>query len=414
MLTKIWLGCIDSANLNEASFSTLLPHGFELLCSIISSVSNFPDYDGSAMPAAASGTIGDSAEWRLINDLRQVSKRRSGAIPRAPSTIIKRKWLRKLQIDLNLLDSRVRTTFTALDLDVLTQLEDEIPVEDNMSGKASQSSSESDFESTEGSYSDQEYTSSASTAASAEHRGLAPAQPFTPIGSLSDHPSRSQALSYLVELCEFLEQRVNTALSAADLPLLDEPVDYPKLWRLVQSLKSDPMSKEPLYFIPIPGSGCTSFLFNIGNEAASTAHAFDKLPLLGVAMKPEKSDRKLMREEVEYMGRQFQKFSDFVSSLKISPGSLDVLLERPVERLTSSTSSPSFEAFQVFRRQASAAFRAVFSQFGFCTERHKEHKIFLALPECRPTEETSDPPVRFFFTGCFNDDGQLAKAYLLQ
>lgn len=365
----------------------------------MSSASNFPDCNDGAMSATVSGRIGKTAEWRLINDLRQISKLGSRANSRIPDTIRNPKWLRMLQIDLNLLDSHVRTIFTAIDLDILIQLDDEVLVEDGMHGTDFQSSPESAFGSTEGSYSDGEDTPSAWTAASAERRG-------------------NQALSHLVGLCEFLEERVNTALFAARLTLQDSSADYPNLSRLVRTLQSDPMLQEPnpkpLQFIPIPGSRSTSFLFNIVSENASTAIDFSNLPFPEVAGTPEGPDWRLMFKEVQDMRSQFQKFIDFVSNLNNSPGSLDILLGNSVQSLTSSASSPSFEVFQAFRQQASSAFRAVFSQFGLCTASPEDHKVFLALPDCRPTEESSHPPVQFFFTSCLNDDGQLAKAYSLQ
>lgn len=364
------------------------------------------------MSATASGGIGDSAAWKLIDRLRQ-SSHRFRTVPLAADTGSTR--THELRTALGHLDVQIRTTFTILQLQLLLHLEEELPDDE------SRSSFESDSESSDESSTDSdEDASSVSGVASVESHKLAPAQPGIDTTYYSAPPLSSQALLLLQRLCSLLEARVNRALVPAQLGPPSKATSYPRLARLVQYVQSLPPSAECLELIPTPGSAPTPFLFNV-SEAADTAAAFDALrdPK---QPRPHKKTRQLMLADVELMRNRFLEFNSFVNNLQISIKSLDSLAEQPGQSsLASSRSFASFAALQKFRRQASAAFRAIFSQFGLCPQRDsKEHKIFLQLPEwedvsdCQPTETTRDLPVQLFFVSCLRSDWQLANAYLLQ
>ena len=132
-----------------------------------------------------------------------------------------------------------------------------------------------------------------------------------------------------------------------------------------------------------------------------------------------------MLAEVEIMRSRFLEFNGFVNNLQISIGSLDSLAERPGQSLAPPGSFASFASLQKFRRQASAAFRAIFSHIGSCPQRELKgnkqcHEILLQLPEwndvsdSRPAEAKRNLPVRLFFMSCLRNDWQPANAYLLQ
>jgi hypothetical protein len=370
------------------------------------------------MLATASKGIHDSAAWELIEKLRQSSHRfrYHRATPQAASARGTR--MHELRTALRHLDALIRTTFTILQLELLLHLEEELP--DDVSQSSFESGSESgDESSTDSTDLDRDDASTVSSVASVGSRGLAPAQPRTDIASYSAHPSSSQALSLLQSLCSLLEARVNPALVSVQLGPPDKAVSYPRLARLVQHVQSLPVSTGSLELIPNLGSAPTPFLFNV-SEATEMAAAFDSLRDPAQA-RPHKKTQQRMLDEVKLMRNRFLEFNGFVNSLQISIGSLDSLAERPRQNLASSGSFASFAALQKFRQQASAAFRAIFSQFGLCPQHElTEHKIFLQLPEWEdvsdryPADATRDLPVQLFFMSCVRNDWQPANVYLFQ
>jgi hypothetical protein len=357
------------------------------------------------MFATASEGIGDNAAWKLIDRLRQSSHRFSyrRATPGAACAGSTR--MHELRTAIGHLHVQIRTTFTILQLQLLLHLEKEQP--DNASESSFESDSESGNESnTDSTDSDQDDASSVSSVASV------PAQPHR-------DPTTSQSLSLLQNLCSILEARVNPDLVPVQLEPPDEATSYPRLTRLVQHVQSLPASAGSLELIPTPGSAPIPFLFNV-SETAEMAAAFKSLrdP---EQKQPSKRVRQRMLAEVELLRSRFLEFNDFVNNLQISIGSLDSLAERPSQSLASSASFASFAALQKFRRQASAAFRAIVSQFGLCPQRNfTKHEIFLQLPEwedvsgCRPADVKRDLPIQLFFMSCFRNDWQPASAYFLE
>jgi hypothetical protein len=138
-----------------------------------------------------------------------------------------------------------------------------------------------------------------------------------------------------------------------------------------------------------------------------------------------------MLAEVVELKEQILAFNNFVNTLQVSLGSLDLLASRPPTSDPSSipTSAPPadsplapFAAFQRFRQQTAMALHAISSHFRSCESvklKSASHKFFLQLPgweevldRRHATEDTS--AVRLFLTGCSHDDWQHASARLLR
>ncbi|KAF2801991.1 uncharacterized protein BDZ99DRAFT_527942 [Mytilinidion resinicola] len=354
-----------------------------------------------------SGGIGETAAWRLIYGLHQSRDRFS--YDGGPDEVgVRSTRTHELRTALRDLDIQIRTTFTILQLDLLLQWESER--EDD----ASQSSfeSESDDESLQDTASSDR--DDASSHSGVESRCISPTEERFDIPSHGPSPSDNQALSLLRDLCSLLEVRVNPLLIPIQPEDIDQASGYPRLARLIGYVQSPQIHPQRLEFIPIPGSANTPFLFNVTEDGA-TATAFVAL-CDPVQKPPRKRARQRMLAEVGFMRDHFLYFNNFVNSLQISIGSLDSLAPRPSQSSTSTTGSfASFALLQKFRQQTTAAFRAIFSQFGSCAHREsiKQHKILLQLPGWEVASDWN-LPVQLFFTSCLLEDWQPASMYFLQ
>ena len=344
------------------------------------------------------GGISDTTAWKLVHGLRQNSDRFSHqqAVQsiKAPVGSSRTFKLRAALYDLNI---QIRKTFTILPLELLLHLESELEESSLQQSLAPDSSNESRPGST---CSDLDDATSQSSVRS------------------SSSLSREQPLSLLESLCTLLEARVNSLLIPVEPKDTDRVSEYPRLTRLVRYICLLPMQTEPLEFIPIPDSRQAPFLFNIAEDSADAA-AF--VALREPAQKLPGETRRRMLEEVNFMKDRFSNLNFFVNSLQVPIGILDNPTARSSQGLASPKSFALFMVFNKVRQQTATACRAIFSQFGVCTDRERiEHKALLQLPgweeflDCHSTEITQNLAVRLFFTGCTHKDWQPASMYTLQ
>ncbi|KAL6838095.1 hypothetical protein V8C40DRAFT_231593 [Trichoderma camerunense] len=359
-----------------------------------------------------SGGIDDTVEWRLIDGLRQNSRRFAFSLPRGVAASSYDRKTQKLRNAIDLLDAQIRRTFTVLHLEKLLYLE--LEREDNESQASSEFETDAESSRT-GSDSDDDDTSSQSSMAS---QSISP--PNERLGSLdrSSRPSADEALSHLRELCFFLETRVNRLLIAIEPRDNEQPGTYPRLTRLIEYLYSLSPSITRLEFIPSARSTSTQFLFNIADDEA-TADAF--VAFTGREQKrPPRETRQRMLTYAESLCQSFLSFNCFIDKLQFSAASLDNLAIQSFEESASNQLFPTFTLLQKFRQQVATAYRAILSHVSCCNcGESTKHKILLQLPGWRDISEsdsrnvTENLSIQLFFTIYPNSDWQLARMSFL-
>lgn len=311
--------------------------------------------------------IAGTAEWQLLQILRRNSGRfRTGPLAECR---VKKNTL-ELRHAIDNLSVTIIETFTALDLDILIQVDGELQ---NQEPK-------------------------------------------------SKEEDEGEANLSLQNLCSFLEPRVNTALVSNRRTARSWPhktsIRYPKLMLLAECVESCLSDNGRLELIPIPGTHQTPFLFSISSDIGMTA-AFDDFrnPKLE---RPRGKIRKLMLEEAQDMRDFLQGFNKFVKQFRDSVASLDSLSKSPRQQSTSPKIPVSFNSLQTFRQQASATFRAVISQFSKClTHSSSVHAVFLQLPgitdvlNCALPDAERKVPVQLIIKGCQHDEWHPADSYFL-
>lgn len=397
-----------------------------------------------AMPSddasPGSGSICDSVEWNLISQLRECSHALTGHPLQVRHRAVARSTrVHKLWTALRELNIQIRTTFTTLQLELLLQS----GFEEDLIDWSSDSESDGEESSSEAS------TASFHTAwegkANQQRGGKAKRKYGSDdLDECFEAMGRSRPLSQLQLLCSLLEARVNPLLvPPADATAGLQPSAYPKLARLVEYLRSSmadaPHSQDnDLQFIPLPGSGAASFLFNVSTpDRVEAAEAFVSICESSSRWRPLKEIRKQMEADVDYLKEQILSFNVFVSTLKVSPGLLETLASRPVEPASASTidsfpgssytSAPNtasssvtyFAALQSFRQQIAAAIRTISSHFQKCEP--GKHSSLLQLPSWEDvsgrhhtTAMDAAPVARFFFTGCDHENWQYASIRMLR
>lgn len=331
--------------------------------------------------------IEHTIEWKLIDDLRQMSNRFGppGDVEKTRSSTTL-----KLRNAINELERQIRRTFTIVQFDLLLQLQNETQshaLTPRMHKDSRQNTWGDDSDDVSSQSSTEEYLEDYSSDSS--HQDLGPVQ-----------PSVREAQSRLERLCEFLEARV--PLNPRD----DNAIKYPRLTGLIERIKSMPDSSAPLNVIPTFRPEPMPFLFNIAEDEA-TAGAYIAF-IDPTQAKPSKEIRRRMTADATKMAKFFLSFNSFVDALQMSTGTLDALTrELTPKRMASYESLASFSLLRKFQHQTEAACRAVLSHIASCG--HPKHEVLLQLPgweevsQWDSTKATTNLPVPLFFTMCLLD-----------
>ncbi|KAI4869841.1 hypothetical protein F4820DRAFT_443629 [Hypoxylon rubiginosum] len=150
--------------------------------------------------------------------------------------------------------------------------------------------------------------------------------------------------------------------------------------QLIEHLESVSPSRDDLEFIPCPGPTSNQFLFNIAkNTDIATADTFVAFTDTRQT-RPCKEVRQSMLTNTEYLSQYFLSFNSFVDRLQFSATLLGDLATQSRESSTSNQSFPTFALLQKFRRKIAAAYRAILSHAGSCTNKPMKHRIPLQLP----------------------------------